>query len=505
MQELVVESLVVSLAMVVFYVLVDETTQMPLAERDHACETLLFDRPDEPLGIGVEIGTLRRQPNRLNTGALQDLAKDPRIEGIAVVNQMARPAQTAIDRVGHIAGLLLHPRAARLRVDPGDGHAAGSQLDHEEDEVPPEPRQRQHLDGEQIAGRQALPVRLQERLPGHVPAPLGRRVDSVVVQDPLHRGPGDSVAEVRERAADPRVAPPRIVDRHPDHELGDVLSGHWSTSTSAGAAIVFLGDQSPVPTQDRIRGDDARDLRQDPPAEFVTAHSESTTLGVRQAKRPRAQVFSEDPILLPEIVDQIVLVTVHPASEREDEELQRRRHSLRLLGRLDQHRPSLGRFFAPYGVDGSGVIVAHALTGGHVDDATTALDLIDKVEGDVSCLTADAAYDPRGIYEAAGARGATVVIPPTRTATVSGRRPRSPARDRTIRQVQQAGRRQWKKDSGYHQQARMENAFFWYKLIIGESLRARSRAGQETEAILACNILNQMTQLGRLASYAIGR
>ena len=373
-------------------------------------------------------------------------------------------------------------------------------------------------------------------------------------QDPLHRGPGDSVAEVRERAADPRVAPPRIVDRHPDHELGDVLSGHWSTSTSAGAAIVFLGDQSPVPTQDRIRGDDARDLRQDPPAEFVTAHSESTTLGVRQAKRPRAQVFSEDPILLPEIVDQIVLVTVHPASEREDEELQRRRHSLRLLGRLDQHRPSLGRFFAPYavgvgkrggqlqysevaietaltlrlifhlplrqtegflrsifgmlcldlsapdhttlsrrgqhldlalrrlpagagihlivdstglstvgegewaavkhggrgrrgwkklhlGVDGSGVIVAHALTGGHVDDATTALDLIDKVEGDVSCLTADAAYDTRGIYEAAGARGATVVIPPTRTATVSGRRPRSPARDRTIRQVQQAGRR----------------------------------------------------------------
>ena len=59
-------------------------------------------------------------------------------------------------------------------------------------------------------------------------------------------------------------------------------------------------------------------------------------------------MFSEDPIRLPEIVDQIVLATVHPASEREDEELQRRRHSLRLLGRLDQHRPSLGRFFAPY-------------------------------------------------------------------------------------------------------------------------------------------------------------
>ncbi len=151
------------------------------------------------------------------------------------------------------------------------------------------------------------------------------------------------------------------------------------------------------------------------------------------------------------------------------------------------------------------MIVAHALTGGHVDDATTALELINQVEGNVSCLTGDAAYDTRGIYEAAGARGATVVIPPTRTATVSRRRPRSPARDRTIRQVQQVGRRQWKKDSGYHQQARVENAFFRYKSIIGESLRGRSRAGQETEALLACNILNQMTQLGRPASYAIGR
>jgi len=30
-------------------------------------------------------------------------------------------------------------------------------------------------------------------------------------------------------------------------------------------------------------------------------------------------------------------------------------------------------------------------------------------------------------------------------------------------------------------------------------------AQRETEALLACNILNQMTQLGRPASYAIGR
>ena len=45
-------------------------------------------------------------------------------------------------------------------------------------------------------------------------------------------------------------------------------------------------------------------------------------------KRPRTQLFPKDPILLPETVDQIVLVAVHPASEREDEKLQRRGHGL---------------------------------------------------------------------------------------------------------------------------------------------------------------------------------
>ena len=38
-----------------------------------------------------------------------------------------------------------------------------------------------NLGGEEIAGREALPVRLQDCLPGHAPAPLGSRVDPVVV------------------------------------------------------------------------------------------------------------------------------------------------------------------------------------------------------------------------------------------------------------------------------------------------------------------------------------
>ena len=157
------------------------------------------------------------------------------------------------------------------------------------------------------------------------------------------------------------------------------------------------------------------------------------------------------------------------------------------------------------GVDRSGVIVAQALTEATVDDATTGIHVMDVVAGDLASVTADTAYDTVAIYDAAGARRATVVVPPTKTAKVSRRRPRSSARDRTINNVKTLGRRQWKKVSGYHQQACVENAFFRYKSIIGGGLRAQAPGGREAEALLACNVLNRMTELGKSQSYSIGR
>ena len=156
------------------------------------------------------------------------------------------------------------------------------------------------------------------------------------------------------------------------------------------------------------------------------------------------------------------------------------------------------------GVDQTGAIVAHGLTTCTVDDATTGIGLIAAVDDDVARVTANAADDTIAFYEAVGRRGATVVVPPDKTARVSRRKPRSNARDRTITSVQALGRRRWKKVSGYHRQARVENTVFRYKSIIGDRLRARHSRAQETESAIACNILNRVTQLGRPASFAIG-
>ncbi len=157
------------------------------------------------------------------------------------------------------------------------------------------------------------------------------------------------------------------------------------------------------------------------------------------------------------------------------------------------------------GVDRCGVIVAQAVTEPTADDATTGIDLINQVDSDIASVTADTAYDTITFYDAAGARSATVVVPPAKTASVSRRRPRSSARDRTITRVKILGRRRWEKASGYQRQARVENAVFRYKSIIGNGLRAQTPGRRQTEALLACNVLNRMIELGRPLSYSIGR
>ncbi len=125
------------------------------------------------------------------------------------------------------------------------------------------------------------------------------------------------------------------------------------------------------------------------------------------------------------------------------------------------------------------------------------------VDDDIARVTADAAYDTVTFYEAAGVRGATVVVRPHKTARVSRRRPRSNARDRTITAVKTIGRRRWKKVSGYHQRARVENVLFRYKSILREDLHARTPGGRTVEVQLACNILNRMTELSKPQSYGI--
>ena len=156
------------------------------------------------------------------------------------------------------------------------------------------------------------------------------------------------------------------------------------------------------------------------------------------------------------------------------------------------------------GVDGRGFIVAHRLTGSRVDDAGVVGELLSQFSDQVKRFTTDGAYDKTAVYDLVTARGADVVVPPTKNARLSrssaaGAR----ARNATVESVRELGRREWKKRRGYYQQARVENSFYRYKQLIGGRLRSRNAAAQDTETGVAINVLNRMLALGASRSKPI--
>jgi stress response protein YsnF len=72
-----------------------------------------------------------------------------------------------------------------------------------------------------------------------------------------------------------------------------------------------------------------------------------------------------------------------------------------------------------------------------------------------------------------------------------------------LQSIHRVGRREWRKDSGYRQQARVENGFFRYKSLLAERLKTRNRNAQTREIMIGCHILNRMAELGRPESHAM--
>ena len=113
--------------------------------------------------------------------------------------------------------------------------------------------------------------------------------------------------------------------------------------------------------------------------------------------------------------------------------------------------------------------MAQKLTDSTTDDAGVAPDLLDQIPDDKKIVrfTGDGAYDQNSIYETFAERGARVVVPPLKNAVPARSRTRAAnARNKTVNRIKKVGRRQWKKETRYHRQARAENTFFRYKALL---------------------------------------
>jgi len=135
-----------------------------------------------------------------------------------------------------------------------------------------------------------------------------------------------------------------------------------------------------------------------------------------------------------------------------------------------------------------------------VDDASHVPALLDQLTQAPASFMADGAYDRAATCDAILARNpfARFIVPPCKGAVPGPAAIISPTqRDLHILAVNEHGRMNWQKATGYNKRSKVEAAISRYKRVIGDTLKSRDDARRATEVAIAVKSLNRMNELGR--------
>jgi hypothetical protein len=155
-----------------------------------------------------------------------------------------------------------------------------------------------------------------------------------------------------------------------------------------------------------------------------------------------------------------------------------------------------------------GEIQAVLLTKNNVSDDQAVEKLLDQIESTILDIAADGAYDKRKVYDSLNAHSpdVNILIPPRKNARIwkhGNTKAERLKRDENLRSIRKDGRKEWKKNSGYHVRSLAETTMFRLKTIFGGELSARLLETQTTQALVRCAALNKMTHLGMPQSYKV--
>jgi hypothetical protein len=155
-----------------------------------------------------------------------------------------------------------------------------------------------------------------------------------------------------------------------------------------------------------------------------------------------------------------------------------------------------------------GEIQAVILTENSVSDDATVEILLEQIEQEIINFGADGAYDKRKVYDSLNAHSpdVNILIPPRKNARIwkhGNTKAARLKRDENLRSIRKDGRKEWKRNSGYHQRSLVETTMFRLKTIFSGDLSARLFKTQTTQALVRCAALNKMTQLGMPQSYKV--
>jgi hypothetical protein len=152
-------------------------------------------------------------------------------------------------------------------------------------------------------------------------------------------------------------------------------------------------------------------------------------------------------------------------------------------------------------IDSEGRIRSICLSKWYTQDGQRVPHLLKQKKEPIDSFKGDSGYDQGSVYNhvLGHSPNAEIVIHPRSNAVISDKG-KWTHRDKHVQKILDDGVHKWRRESGYYQQSKVENAFYRYKTIIGKKLRARTEESREVETILGCQILNRFLELGRCES-----
>src|SRR5437867_3446415 len=96
-------------------------------------------------------------------------------------------------------------------------------------------------------------ISAEELLPSRLPATFRGWLDAMSSQNVGNRIVCQQMSEIGKCALNPAITPTSIFLCHSRDERRDLSGGSWPSGSALGAAIVFLGDQLSVPSQQCLR------------------------------------------------------------------------------------------------------------------------------------------------------------------------------------------------------------------------------------------------------------
>jgi hypothetical protein len=208
----------VSLPVVVRRELVERPDQAPFAEQDQPVQTLLANRPDEPLRVGIGVRRLVRRQDYAYSGPFKKPSESIRPLAVPVADQYSITRQEPVNCICEAPRRLDHEDRIGIRRRTHYLHPPALEIQHEQRVVGPQPAGSPHFPREEVGRGNRAPVRPQRGAPRR--GPFWCRRDPVVLQHPGHHTSRDPVIKVPQCPLGPTVAPARIIRGHPDDEGG---------------------------------------------------------------------------------------------------------------------------------------------------------------------------------------------------------------------------------------------------------------------------------------------